>query len=170
MEDTRKAIQKRIRERMNQEKIIEIEEEGIQMVVVSLSDQLYAFLGSSVKAIAAAEEITPVPGTPDHILGVVYFQGSIESVLDLKRVLDLENTKTTNDSRIIVVEAMGVKSGILVDTVEDVFDLPKAGILPPLTTMDQIKREYVSGEADYKGRNMVVLDLARIFQGVLAGG
>ncbi len=170
MDETRKAIEKRIKKRKDQEKVIEIEEESVQMVVVSLSDQLYAFHGTSVKAVAVAEEITPIPGTPDHILGVVYFQGAVESVLDIKVVLELGNTETTAGSRIIVAEAMGLRSGILVDTVEDVLDLPKSGLLPPLTTMDQIKGDYVSGEADYQGRNMVILDLARIFQGVLAEG
>ena len=168
MDEKLKAIQERIRKRKDQERVIEIEEESRQVVVVTLSDQLYAFHGTSVMAIAFAEEITPIPGTPDHILGVVYFKGAVESVLDIKRVLDLGDTEAKKESRIIIAEAMGLRSGILVNTVEDVFDLPTSGILPPLTTMDQIKGEYVIGEADYKGRNMVILNLDRIFQRVLA--
>lgn len=168
MDETRRAIEERIRERREQERIIEIEEESIQMVVVSLSNQVYAFPGNRIKAIAVAEEVTPIPGTPEHILGVVYFQGTVESVLDIKRILDLGDTEMTVDSRIVIAEAVDLRSGILVDTVEDVMDLPRSAMLPPLTGMDQVKGDYVSGEADYKGRNMVILDLARIFQRVLA--
>ena len=128
---------------------------------------MYAFHGSSIKTIAVAEEITPIPGTPNYILGVVYLQGAVESVLDLKRILEIGDTEVTKDSRILIAEATDLRSGMLVDSVEDVIDFPEAEILPPVTAMDRIRGEYVLGEADYGDRSMVILNLDRMFQRVL---
>jgi purine-binding chemotaxis protein CheW len=103
-------------------------------------------------------------------MGVIYFQGAVESVLDLKKVLGLGDTARTRDSRIVLVEAQGLRSGILVDGVEDVVDWATEEILPPLTTVEQNQKEYIAGEADYHGRTLVVLDLALLFRRVLAEG
>ena len=167
MDGKRESIEKIIEEREELELGVAFEEESIQFVIVTLASQWYAFLGSAITSIATVQTITPVPGTPDHVLGVMYYQGRVESVLDIKGILDIQDTPINRKSRVVIAVSGEVRSGILVDTVEDVVDLPERRILAPLHTMEPEKKEFVTGEIEYRGENVVTLDLTRIFERVL---
>lgn len=170
MDDRRKTIEKIIEDREELELGVELEAQNIQLVIVTLAGQLYAFFGNVVTSIAMVQTITPIPGTPDYMLGVMYYQGRVESIMDIKKILGLEDTAISDKSRAIIAASGEVQSGILVDTVEDVVELPERKVFAPLATMEPEKKEYVTGEIDYRGRNVVILDLARIFGRVLEQG
>ena len=167
MEDKRESIEKIIEQREELELGVAFEEESTQLVIVTLAGQWYAFLGTAITAIATVQTITPVPGTPDYVLGVMYYQGQVESVLDIKGILDIQQTPITAKSRVVIAVSGEIQSGILVDTVEDVVELPRRRVLAPLHTMEPAKKEFVTGEIDYRERNVVILDLTRIFGRVL---
>ena len=141
----------------------QIEEEKIQLVIVSLSGDLYGFYGDFIVEIIQAGNITDVPSTPDYILGLINLRGDIESVFDIKWIFALGENEITKSSSIVIAQVEDLRSGILVDSVEDVFDLAKSKIHLPLPTMDKNKMEYISGETDYQGKNVVILDLTKVF-------
>ena len=170
MDEKRQALEQIIEDRKELTLGEELEEQYTQFVMVTLAGGSYAFLGSEVTAIAKVETITPIPGTPGYMLGVMYYQGQIESVMDVKRILGLEDTAITGRSRVIMATAAEVQSGILVDAVQDVVDLPQRGILPTLHTVEAAKREFVAGEMKYRDENVVILDLSKVFERVLGQG
>ena len=167
MDEKRRSIEKIIGEREGLELGVELKEESVQFVVVTLADQWYAFWGNVVASIATVQTITPIPGTPDFMLGVMYYQGRVESVMDIKKVLGLEDTTITKKSRVVIASSGEVQSGIQVDSVEDVVELPTREIFEPLHTMEAGKKEHVTGEIDFRGQNVVILDLARVFERLL---
>ena len=170
MENKREAVEEIIGSREALKLGVELEEENIQFVIVTLADELYGFFGHSITSIAMVRDITPIPGTPDYVLGVMYHQGRVESIIDLKKILGLADTAVTRKSRVALAVTDEAQTGILVDAVEDVVDLPARGIFAPLHTMEAARKEYVAGETEYRGRNVVILDLARIFGRVLEPG
>ena len=170
MENKREAVEEIIGSREALKLGVELEEENIQFVIVTLADELYGFFGHSITSIAMVRDITPIPGTPDYVLGVMYHQGRVESIIDLKKILGLADTALTRKSRVALAVTDEAQTGILVDAVEDVVDLPARGIFAPLHTMEAARKEYVAGETEYRGRNVVILDLARIFGRVLEPG
>ena len=163
MKSKREEVEEIIDSREELKLGVEVEEESIQFVIVSLADELYGFFGHSITSIAMVRDITPIPGTPDYILGVMYHQGRVESIIDIKQILGLPPTEATRKSRVALAVTDEAQTGILVDTVEDVVDLPARGIYAPLHTMEAARREYVAGETEYRGRNVVILDLASLF-------
>jgi purine-binding chemotaxis protein CheW len=167
MDEKRRAIEDVIQSREDLKPMAEIDADEIQFVIVTLGDQLYAFFGSSVTSIAKVRDIVPIPGTPDHVLGVMYHQGRVESVIDVKRILHLDDTPITGKSRVALATSGELQCGLLVDTVEDVVELPARGVYAPLDTIDPALREFVTGETDYRERNVVILDLVRMFARVL---
>ena len=170
MKNKREEVEEIIGTREELKLGVEVEEENIQFVIVTLADELYAFFGHSITSIAMVRDITPIPGTADYVLGVMYHQGRVESIVDIKQILGLAGTAVTRKSRVALAGTDEAQTGILVDTVEDVVDLPARGIFAPLHTMEAAKREYVAGETEYQERNVVILDLARIFGRVLEPG
>ena len=151
----------------DQELAIQREEQAVQLVVIVLAEKYYAFYGESIKEIVPLSDITYVPGMPAYILGVMNVRGEIESVLDLKKLLGLPNTPITRQSRLIIGEINGIRSGLLVDSVEDVLELPEVQIAKSESGADVKGADYLVGETRYKGDAVILFDLDKIFEALL---
>lgn len=156
-----------VKQRENEERVIEIEEKTIQFVVILLDEKYYAFYGEFIKEIVTAGDISYVPGMPDYILGVISVRGEIESVLDLRRVLGLPVGSIMKQSRIMIGEVNEIRSGVLVDSVEDVLEMPEEQISRPVSALDSERVGYIVGETSYKGHELIILDLRKIFEKLL---
>lgn len=174
MDGKRQAIEAIIEGRQEALPVAAREDEGIQFVIVTLAGQLYAFFGTAVIAIAKVRDIVPIPGTRDYVLGVMYYQGRVESVIDIRKIMGLEEAATgraiDRKSRVVMAVSGGVHCGVLVEAVEDVVELPSSGIYAPLETIGPAVKEFVAGETDYRERSVVILDLAKIFARVMEQG
>lgn len=144
-------------------RIVDVEEEKLKLVVFSLQGDYYAFYGSDIKEILPYSKIFNVPGAPEFILGVINVRGDIESVISVGYFLGM-NAENKKQGRIAVAEKNGVRSGIIVDSIEDVVDFPISSIKPPLSTLDRAKRDFIAGETLYRGRNVTVIDVSSIFE------
>ncbi len=153
-----------VEQRETQERVIEIEEKTVQLVVFLLAERYYAFYGEGITEILPVEDICFVPGMPDYIPGVIHVRGEIESVLDLRKILDLPENPITKQSRILIGEVNNIRSGILVDSVEDVLEIPEEDISEPNSVFDTERTEYITGETFYKENEMISLDLGKIFK------
>lgn len=149
----------------NQEdkKGISVEEDHVKVVIFSLSGVFYAFYGSYIKSILPYNAVTSVPGCPDYILGIINVRGDIESVINIHHFIGLQDTPVDSRARILIAEGAGIRSGILVNSVEDVIDIPVSSILPSISTIENSIREFVEGELDYKNSLVTVLNVEKIF-------
>lgn len=88
-----------------------------------------------VREIIGLQPMTPVPGAPDDIKGVINLRGKIIPVMDLRERFKLESVAATDRTCIIVVElesdGRNVEMGMLVDGVSDVLNITAADIAPP---------------------------------------
>jgi len=156
------------RKRREEARIVEVEEEKIKLVIFSLSGESYAFAGKDIREILRFEKITYVPGSPQTILGIINVRGDIESVLNVHKLLGLPDSHPTTNSRIVIATSEGIRSGILVDSVEDVTDVPASSIQPPIATFDKSIKEFVVGVTDYHGGSVTVLGVGKVL-GKLSG-
>jgi purine-binding chemotaxis protein CheW len=153
--------------REEQEQVIEIEEKKVQLVVFLLENKYYAFYGEYIKEIVTIGEITYVPGMPEYILGVINVRGDIESVLDLRKALSLQTNPVTKRSRIMIGQINDLRSGLFVDSVEDVLEIPEDQLSNPVSEIDSERVDYVTGESTYKEYELILLDLGKIFEKLL---
>lgn len=162
MDEKNKNILAQARKRREEARIIEVEEEKIKLVIFSLAGDFYAFAGEDIKEILRVEKIAFVPGSPQIILGVINVRGDIESVLNIHKLLGLPDSQPTPNSRIIIAASAEVRSGILVDTVEDVTDVPAGSVQPPIATFDKSLKEFVVGVTEQGGHNVTILGIKNI--------
>lgn len=164
MEEQRRAdrIVEELRRIKGQGKATVVEEEKSKYVIFTLHDGLYAFEGADVREILPSLEIFPVPGAPETVPGVINNRGDIEAVIDLHGVIGLPGSEPAACRRIVMTEKAGIRSGVLVDSVVDVVDLPPSSLAPALPTLDDVTRELVIGETIYQGRSVVLLSVSRI--------
>ena len=157
-------ILEKIGRRREREMLVGGEEEKTKVVIFSLHGDLYAFSGESIKELLPPLPVYSVPGTPDFIPGVINVRGQIESVLNINRFLGLSDSKGSQSGRIALAEKDGIRSGVLVDSVEDVADIPVNSIKPPLNILSTAIKEFVSGEFVYHDKLIIMLDIGRIFR------
>ena len=60
-----------------------------------------------------------------------------------------------------------LRSGLLVDRMVDIVDVPSTGISPAPTPLEGGKGIYVAGETEYEGQTLVILNLSEIFRRAL---
>lgn len=149
--------------RTKRETIVDGGEEKVKVVIFLLHGDRFAFFGESVKELLPPMAVYFVPGSPGFITGVINIRGQIESVLSMNSFLGLSDAKDTRRSRIVLAEKDGIRSGVLVDSVEDVADISVNSIKPPLDTLSTSIKEFVSGEFFYQDHLIIMLDIGRIF-------
>lgn len=145
------------------ESLVDVEEARVKLVIFELSGRHYAFYGSEVHEILPWTTIYYVPGAPDAILGVINLRGRMESVITINKFLDLPDIARTQNSRIAIATGKGLRSGILVDAIEDIIDVAVSAIKPPLATIDKAKSEFVTGELSHNGKDIILLDLSALY-------
>jgi purine-binding chemotaxis protein CheW len=161
-------ILKEIRKRKERDQIVDVEEKKVKVVIFSLQGESYAFYGEHIKEILPLMTVYFVPGAADYIPGVINNRGEIESVININRFLDLPDSTSTPGSRIALADTDGVRSGILVDSIEEVLDIPASAVKPPLDTLSKTIKEFVAGEFINNNKHVTILDVGKIFRKISA--
>jgi len=143
-------------------RIVDVEEARVKIVIFSIAEELYAFYGADVREILPPAEISPVPGLPEFLPGLINVRGDVESVVDIRHFLQIPSPPLLQGF-IVLAAKDGVCSGVLVDAVIDVDDILVGDISPPLSTLEAGIREFIVGEFDYGARSVALLDVGNIF-------
>ena len=143
--------------------IVNVDEPAVKLVVFDLGDQRFAFYSDRIREILAQADVFFVPGSPPSLEGVINVRGDIESVIRPHDMLHLSDSNIGRASSILLGRGSGMSSGIRVDRVIDVIDVPQSSIHPPPTTMPKHMCALVLGVLQLQGHPVVVLDLDVIF-------
>lgn len=102
-----------------------------ELLVFRLDDGAYAIAVERVREIVRYRDLTPVPRSPDWMLGVMALRGEVVEVVDLRRRLGLRTGEIDRSSRIIVLHGDSDRvTGVLVDAVSDVHRAPEESMMP----------------------------------------
>lgn len=132
-----------------------------QTVVFRLSDESYGIDIFRVNEIIRLRDITPIPKSEPHILGLVNLRGKTIPVVDMHARLQLEEKEATNASRIIVVETDQGNVGMMVDAVTEVITLKADEIDPAPPLVAEVDAEYVRAIAKHDRALITLLNLDR---------
>jgi purine-binding chemotaxis protein CheW len=135
--------------------------ELFEVLEFRLAEERYAVETSYVREVYPLKDLTPLPGAPPFMLGIVNVRGRILAVFDLKKFFALPEHGLTDLHRIILVRGADLEFGLLADVIVSVRNLPLESLQPSLPTLTGIRGDYLKGvTADH----LVVLDLARILE------
>ena len=150
-----------LKKRQRTRGVVKVEEDQVKVVIVVCGSHLYAFYGSDIREILSTCPVSWVPGLPDYLPGLINVRGDIESVIDLHHILG-ENGQADHHGVILMAVRFDFRSGIMVDVVEDVVDIPVSKIHPPLGTLNGRVRDLVIGAIDHKGATVSLLDVGKL--------
>lgn len=139
--------------------------ELLQMVICQLSDEEFGIEIYKVKEIIRIPSITKIPQIPDHVKGVINLRGSIIPIIDLAARFGMVHKDASENSRIVVLEIGDLTAGVIVDSVNEVLNIPGENIEPaPDILVSGIAGKYVQGVGKVDDRLLILLDIDRIFK------
>lgn len=136
-------------------------EHAINYLQVRIDQARYGILQSDSVEITTLRGISPVPCTPDFIVGIISNHGAMVTVIDLLAFLGLGKTPIGQESRVIIIETGHIKAGILVDNIEQESSYRETDLKPSLASRQGISTDFIRGL--YQG-NISILDVSRIFE------
>ena len=133
-----------------------------QWVTFRLGDEIYGIDVLQVQEVLRITEISPVPGAPHYVLGIINLRGNVVTVIDARNRFGLPPKETDDASRIIVVDAFDKVVGLLVDNVSEVAYVPNSQIeVGPNVGADD-GNKFVSGVSNRDGDLLIMVDLAKL--------
>ncbi|HEY8118946.1 MAG TPA: chemotaxis protein CheW [Methylophilaceae bacterium] len=136
-------------------------DEGVLLEVLEfrLAQESYAVETRFVSEVYPLKDLTPLPGTPPFVLGIVNVRGHITPVIDIKKFFDLPDKGLTDLHRIILVHGHDLEFGLLADAIVSVRLIPLDSLQGSLPTLTGIREDYLKGVS---AERLIVLDLDRI--------
>ncbi|HOA74621.1 MAG TPA: chemotaxis protein CheW [Phycisphaerae bacterium] len=134
---------------------------GGKYLTFMLDDEEYGIEILKVREIIGIMDITKVPQTPDFVEGVINLRGKVIPVIDLRTKFGLARTEYNDQTCIIVVD-VGMMMGIIVDTVQEVHDIPSANIEPPPKLGSAVDTSFILGMGKVKDDVKILLDIDKV--------
>lgn len=119
--------------------------EQLDVIEFVLAHERYAVEAACVREVYPLRDLTPLPGTPPFIAGIINVRGQILSVVDLKKFFDLPPRGLPEVDKVIILHDGAMEFGLLVDALPGQRRVPVAQIQPPLPTLTGIRLEYLRG-------------------------
>ncbi len=145
------------------------EKEG-KYLTFALAHEEYGLEILKVREIIGYIEVTAVPQTPSHVKGVINLRGQVIPVVDLRTKFGMEAADLTEETCIIVVEiapsGRKCNTGIIVDRVQEVLDIPGGSIEEAPQFGASVNTDFILGMGKIGESVKILLDIDR----VLAGG
>lgn len=135
-------------------------------LTIVLENEAYGLNVLKIREIIRLSKITPVPQLPDYVKGVINLRGRVVPVIDLRVKLGLK-AEFTDRTCIVVVQVrllsdQLVHLGLIVDSVEEVVNLPAEEIEPTPEFGAAVDTSYLLGMAKVKGQVKTLLDIDRV--------
>jgi purine-binding chemotaxis protein CheW len=133
---------------------------GGKYLTFMLDDEEYGIEILKVREIIGIMDITKVPQTPGFVEGVINLRGKVIPVIDLRTKFGLSRAEYNDQTCIIVVD-VGMMMGIIVDTVQEVHDIPSASI-EPAPKLGAVDTSFILGMGKVKDDVKILLDIDKV--------
>jgi len=119
---------------------------------------------SVIEATPITGKIQPLPTSVPFLEGIMHLRDAVIPILNLKKRLELSETKYDQDAKIAVVMLANQPFGLLFDDIREVLRVKESQLLPiqpALQSLDYIISSLITLEQEQ--RTLEVLDLKRLF-------
>jgi len=129
---------------------------GEKYLVFFIGEDFYAVSSTKVVEVASALPVTVLPNSPEWLLGIVNLRGALISVINLPRLLRMENSTPAPKSKFIVLSSQFFEFGAAfsVDRISEIVTLAEEEI----QINAEEKSPYIFGKAAYKNQIINFID------------
>jgi purine-binding chemotaxis protein CheW len=126
----------------------------------SLGSEAYAVPLLSVKEVIAYPDITRIPYTPPHFLGIMNLRGQVISVIDLRTKFGIK-TEQNAETAVIICDLAPLCIGIVVNSVNSVLPLHDSDISDRPDIQSSKSSDYITGVTRQDQKLVLLLDMAK---------
>lgn len=116
-----------------------------------------------IKEIKEFSNITPIPMMPNFVQGVMNLRGNVVPIIDLHVRFGRSKTTITKKTCIIIVEVQHegelLDIGILVDSVNEVVDIPGKSVEPAPVFGAKIRIDFIHGIGKIENNFIILLNI-----------
>ncbi len=127
-----------------------------------VSGSLFGMETSQVQEVVRLSTITPVHHAASCVVGVMNLRGHISTVVDLAARLGLGQVDLAGEKRIIIVEWMGERIGLVVDEMHEVMSVDRDCIGPAPENVRSAQSHRMTGVFRSGERIVAMLDLDKV--------
>lgn len=138
-----------------------VQQLGGKYLIFLLAGDEYGLELAGVREIIGIMDIREVPDTPEFVRGVINLRRKAIPVVDLRLKFGLPQMADSDQTCIIVVDT-GTLTGLIVDAVSSVYDIPDADIEPPRQLGVPVDTNFVLGMGKVKDSFAILLDLDEV--------
>jgi purine-binding chemotaxis protein CheW len=109
----------------------------MQVVIFSLENEKVALETKCVHSVEKMVDFTKVTLLPTHVMGLINYNGTILTGIDLKAYLNIR--RRSREESVIITEIDHEKIGIVVDSVQEVLEVEKINLEELNTFNEKIK-------------------------------
>jgi len=154
-----------------------------QITIFKVGETLLGLDILTVKEIHRHMELTPIPGAPKHLSGLMNLRGRVVTVVELSVCLHLDENDREKillilktDSEIRQYQQQGLLSdltlgedivGFLIDSMEDVLDIEDEDILPTPPNIGSVDRQLIQGVIKLEKELVLILDINTLLERII---
>ncbi len=146
---------------------LDVEADADQYLTFMLDGEEYGIEILRVQGIqgwgSGSGSVTPIPSTPDYILGVLNLRGAVVPIVDLRKRFELEDIPVSATTVVIVVKVATDNKertvGIVVDAVSDVYNVSSEEMQPPPDFGAAIDTAYLKGLSTVDDKMVILLEI-----------
>jgi purine-binding chemotaxis protein CheW len=131
-------------------------------VVFKVGTGEYVLPARTVLEMESFTSVTPVPGTDEHVAGLVQIRGRVIPLVDLRARFGLPRGEPSLDQRVVVIDHGGRRIGLLADSARDVARIDEASFEDPPDLVAERASGFVRAVARVGSRLVMLLDCERV--------
>lgn len=126
----------------------------------SLGEEQFGIPLLTVREVIGVPEITAIPQSPKHFLGIMNLRGQVISIIDLRQKLGITPKKDA-ETAVVICDIGGSHLGIVVDSVDQVYS-PNADEISEKPELEKSKAsQSITGVYRNNKHLVLFLDIAR---------
>ena len=137
-------------------------ESGREVLVFLLDSEEYGVDILRVQEIRSYEKVTPVPGAPPHLKGVVNLRGAVVPIIDLRVRFGRAEPRYDELTVVVILQVGGRTVGMVVDGVADVVRLQPDEVQPAPALGALIGGSFLLEVAMMDDRMILLVDLEKV--------
>ena len=138
-----------------------------QLISFAIGDDQYGVDIMAVREIKGWTAITPLPGQPEYVRGVLNLRGVIVPIVDLRCRFGQGLTSATPLNIVIVVQIAGKDVGLLADRVLDIVSLDAVEIKPVPKVAQSQRLSFLCGLVTSDDAMIALIDLPSLLSSAL---
>lgn len=131
------------------------EQAKMEILEFHISDEKYGIESMYVTKIVLLHDLTFLPGVPPYVIGIINVRGHIIPVIDIKKIFDLPQKNSEQETKVVVIETEDAILGIIADNIAGLRFITVNELQISLPMLSGMRAEYLKGVTNDQ---LVVLD------------